>query len=117
MQLSRVPDEVNRVNGVRGLHFHGKLLPTESGVHQLQAAPGFVWKPATSIVDSEAINILAPSSVSAKALVESNGSLNSMTYRTVDGTRIPNLGLWRRSLRAARRNSAERSKLRTSQDP
>ena len=117
MQLSRAPDEVNRVNGVRGLHFHGNLLPTESGIHQVQAAPGFVWKPATSKVDSGAISNVAPSSVSAKALVESNGSLNGMTNRTAEGTHIPNLGLWRRSLRAARRNSAKRSKLRTSQDP
>ena len=35
---------------------------------------------------------MAPSSVSANALVESNGSLNGMTYHTADGTRIPNLG-------------------------
>ena len=92
MQLSRGPDEVNRVNSARGLHFLGNLLPTESGIHQVQAAPGFVWKPVTSIVDSGAINNVAPSSVSAKALVESNGSLNGMTYHTADGTRIPNLG-------------------------
>ena len=92
MQLSRAPDEVNRVNSARGLHFLGNLLPTESGIHQVQAVPGFFWKPATSIVDSGAINNVAPSSVSAKALVESNGSLNGMTYHTADGTRIPNLG-------------------------
>ena len=92
MQLSRAPDEVNRVKSARGLHFLGNLLPTESGIHQVQAAPGFVWKPVTSIVDSVAINNVAPSSVSAKALVESNGSLNGMTYHTADGTRIPNLG-------------------------
>ena len=92
MQLSRAPDEVNRRNSARGLHFLGNLLPTESGIHQVQAAPGFVWKPVTSIVDSGAINNVAPSSVSAKALVESNGSLNGMTYHTADGTRIPNLG-------------------------
>ena len=35
---------------------------------------------------------MAPSSVSAKALVESNESLNGMTNHTADGTRIPNLG-------------------------
>ena len=87
MQLSRAPDEVNRVNSARGLHFLGNLLPTESGIHQVQAAPGFVWKPVTSIVDSGAINNVAPSSVSAKALVESDGSLNGMTYHTADGTR------------------------------
>ena len=92
MQLSRAPDEVNRVNSARGLHFLGNLLPTESGIHQVQAVPGFFWKPSTSIVDSGAINNVAPSSVSAKALVESNGSLNGMTYHTADGTRIPNLG-------------------------
>ena len=56
------------------------------------AAPGFVWKPVASIVDSGAKNNVAPSSVSAKALVESYGSLNGMTYHTADGTRIPNLG-------------------------
>ena len=92
MQLSRAPDEVNRRNSARGLHFLGNLMPTESGIHQVQAAPGFVWKPVTSIVDSGAINNVAPSSVSAKALVESNRSLNGMTYHTADGTRIPNLG-------------------------
>ena len=35
---------------------------------------------------------MAPSSVSAKALVESDGSLNGMTCHTADGTRIPSLG-------------------------
>ena len=93
LQLSRAPDEVNRVNSARGgLHFPGNLMPTESGIHQVQAAPGFVWKPVTSIVDSGAINNVAPSSVSAKALVDSDGSLNGMTYHTADGTCIPNLG-------------------------
>ena len=80
------------MNSVRGLHFLGNLLPTESGIHQVQAGPRFAWKPVTSIVDSGAINNVAPSSVSAKALVESNGSLNGMTHHTADGTRIPNLG-------------------------
>ena len=71
MQLSRAPDEFNRVNGARGLHFLGNLLSTESGIHQVQAAPGFVRKPVTSRVNSGAINNnVAPSSVSAKALVE-----------------------------------------------
>ena len=92
MQLSRAADEVNGVNSARGLHFLGNLLPTESGIHQVQAAPGFVWKPVTSIVDSGAINNVAPSCVSVRALMESNGSLNGMTYHTADGTRIPNLG-------------------------
>ena len=72
MKLSRAPDEVNQVNSVMGLHFLGNLLPTESGINQVQAAPGFVWKPATSKVDPGAINNEAPSSVSAKALVEQN---------------------------------------------
>ena len=67
MQLSRAPDEVNR------LHFLGNLLQMESGIHQVQAVPGFVWKSVTDIVDSGAINNVVPSSVSAKALVESNG--------------------------------------------
>ena len=92
MRLSRAPAEVEQVNSVGAIHFLGNLLPTEHGIHQVQAAPGFVWKPVTSIVDSGAINNVAPSSVSAKALVESNGSLNGMTYHTADGTRIPNLG-------------------------
>ena len=92
MQLSRAPDEVNRVSSARGLHCFENMLPTESGIHQVQAAPGFVWKPVTRKVDSGAINSVVPSSVSAKALVESNGSLNGMTYHTADGTRIPNLG-------------------------
>ena len=93
MQLSRAPDEVNRVKSARGLHFLGNLLPTESGIHQVQAAPGFVWKPVTRKVDSGAINCVVPSSVSAKALVESNASLNGVSYHhTADGTRIPNFG-------------------------
>ena len=80
------------MNSASGLHFLGSLSPTESGVHQVQAAPGFVWKPVTRKLDSGAINNVAPSSVSAKTIVESNGSLNGMTYHTADGTRIPNLG-------------------------
>ena len=91
MQLSGTPDEVNR-GELRQRDFLGNLLPTESGIHQVQTATGFVWKAVTSIVDSGAINNVAPSSVSAKALVEPNGSLNGMTYHTADGTRIPNLG-------------------------
>ena len=87
IQLSRAPDEVNRVNSARGVHFLENLMPTGSWwMHQVQAAPGFVWKPVTTTVDSGAVNNVAPSSVSAKALVESN-------------------------------NSAKRSKLRTYQDP
>ena len=82
MQLSRTPDEVNRVNSARGLHFLGNLMPTESGIHQVQAAPGFVWKPLTIFVDSGAVNDVAPSSVSAKALVESNNSAKRSKLRT-----------------------------------
>ena len=92
MQLSRASDDVNRVDSTWGLHFLENLSPTESGTHQVQAAPGLVWKPVTSMVDSGAINNVAPSSVSAKALVESNGSLNGMTCHTADESRIPNLG-------------------------
>ena len=73
----------------------------------------------TRKVDSGAINNVAPSSVSAKALVESNGSLNGMTFHTTHGTRIPNLG--QKTLETVsedgRRNFAKRSKLRTYQDP
>ena len=39
------------MNSSRGLHFLGNLLPAESGIHQVQAAPGFAWKPVTSVVD------------------------------------------------------------------
>ena len=68
MRLSLAPDEVNRLNSARVFHFLQNLL------------------------DPGAINDVAPSSVWAKALVESNGSLNGMTDHTADGTRIPNLG-------------------------
>ena len=91
VELSRAPDEVNQVNSVRGLHLLGRsCVPTESGIHQVQAAPGFVWKPVTSIVDSGAINNVAPCIVWAKAVMESNGFQNCMTYHTADGTHIPN---------------------------
>ena len=46
----------------------------------------------TIFMDTGAINNVAPSRVSAKALVKSDESLNGMTHRTADGTRIPNLG-------------------------
>ena len=45
-----------------------------------------------SIVDSGAINSVAPPSVSSVPLVESKGSLNGVQFHTADGTRIPNLG-------------------------
>ena len=80
------------MNSVRRLHFLGNLLPTESGIHQVQGAPGFVWTPVTRKVDSGATNDVAPSSVSAKALVESNWTLNNTTRHTAEGTRIPTLG-------------------------
>ena len=82
--------------GQSGEEREGSSLSRElvaQGIHQVQAAPGFVWKPVTSKVDSGAINCVVPSSVSAKALVESNASLNGVSYHhTADGTRIPNLG-------------------------
>ena len=92
VQLSQAPDEVIRVSSARALDFLGNLLPTESGIHQVQAATGFVWKPVTRKVDSGAINNVASPSVSAKALVESNGSVNGKIYHTADETRIPKLG-------------------------
>ena len=36
------------------------FLPTESGIHQVQAAPSFVWKPVTRKVDAGVINDVAP---------------------------------------------------------
>ena len=45
-----------------------------------------------SIVDSGAINSVAPPSVSSVPLAESKGSLSGMQFHTADGTRIPNLG-------------------------
>ena len=66
MKISRAPD------GVSSLHFRGNLSLTESGIHQVQASPGFrLGKPQTSTVDSAAINVVASSSALAKGLVES----------------------------------------------
>ena len=74
------------------LAFLGPLEPVEQGLHHVQASPGYQWKVVASIMDSGAINSVAPASVSTVPLAESKGSLNGMQYHTADGTRIPNLG-------------------------
>lgn len=73
--------------------FLGDLDPPEAGLNQMEeAGQGKVWKQVVSIVDSGAINNVAPPSISSAPTVESKGSINGMTYHTADGTRIPNLG-------------------------
>ena len=48
--------------------------------------------PVSSVVDSGAINSIAPPDVPSVPMTESQGSVNGMQYDTADGTRIPNFG-------------------------
>ena len=70
----------------------GNLEPSDTGLHQVQDVGGYCWKPVSSIVDSGAINSVAPPDVSSVPMTDSQGSVNGMQYHTADGTRIPNLG-------------------------
>ena len=72
--------------------FLGNLEPSDTGPHQVQDVGGYCWKPVKSIVDSGAINSVAPPDVSSVPMTESHGSVNGMQYHTSDETRIPNLG-------------------------
>ena len=85
-------EELDQPVAQHPIAFLGNLEPSDTGLHQVQDVGGYCWKPVSSIVDSGAINSVAPPDVSSVPMTESQGSVNGMQYHTADGTRIPNLG-------------------------
>ncbi len=76
-----------------GLGFLGPLAPSSGGLNQVHRATGEQWEEVASIVDSGAVDSVAPTSiVKGVSIRESMGSANGLTYHTADGTRLPNLG-------------------------
>ena len=85
-------EELDQPVAQHPIAFLGDLEPSDTVLHQVQDVGGYCWKPVSSIVDSGAINSVAPPDVSSVPMTESQGSVNGMQYHTADGTRIPNLG-------------------------
>ena len=82
-------EELDQPVAQHPIAFLGNLEPSDTVLHQVQDVGGYCWKPVSSIVDSGAINSVAPPDVSSVTMTESQGSVNGMQYHTADGNKDP----------------------------